>query len=89
MDGRSRLSRRKKDIYKAKGQGFDVKILREVIRIPKKDPAGAILDEAACRRPTRPTTRSVAPSKSAPASEVIVPPSKPLNPTALNGCKTK
>ena len=35
--GRSRLSRNKKDIYKAKGQGFDVKILREVIRIPKKD----------------------------------------------------
>src|SRR5207253_2641227 len=31
------------------------------------------------RRPTRPTTRSVAPSKSAPASEVIVPPSKPAS----------
>ena len=37
MDGRSRLSQNKKDIYKAKGQGFDVKILREVIRIRKKD----------------------------------------------------
>jgi len=37
VDGRSRLSQNKKDIYKAKGQGFDVKILREVIRIPKKD----------------------------------------------------
>jgi len=37
VDGRSRLSQSKKDIYKAKGQGFDVKILREVIRIRKKD----------------------------------------------------
>ncbi|MET0531502.1 MAG: GapR family DNA-binding domain-containing protein [Microvirga sp.] len=36
MDRRSRLSQNKKDIYNAKGQGFDVKILREVIRIPKK-----------------------------------------------------
>jgi uncharacterized protein (UPF0335 family) len=32
------LTEDKKDIYaEAKGQGFDVKILREVIRIRKKD----------------------------------------------------
>src|SRR3954452_25163350 len=33
--------------------------------------------EQPARRPTRLTTRSVAPSKSSPASELIVPPSKP------------
>ena len=33
------LTEDKKDIYaEAKGQGFDVKILREVVRIRKKDP---------------------------------------------------
>ena len=42
--GSSTLRRRsrplpKKDIYaEAKGQGFDIKILREVVRIRKKDP---------------------------------------------------
>jgi len=33
------LTEDKKDIYaEAKGQGFDIKILREVVRIRKKDP---------------------------------------------------
>jgi len=33
------LTEDKKDIYaEAKGQGFDVKVIREVVRIRKKDP---------------------------------------------------
>jgi uncharacterized protein (UPF0335 family) len=40
------LTEDKKDIYaEAKGQGFDVKVIREVIRIRKKDPKEQ--DEAA------------------------------------------
>ena len=44
------LTEDKKDIYaEAKGHGFDVKVIREVVRIRKKDPkerdeAGSLLD---------------------------------------------
>ena len=45
------LTEDKKDIYaEAKGQGFDVKILREVIRIRKKDQKERDEEEFSARR---------------------------------------